>query len=150
VNLTILVLVSVAAAPSPTFSVARIGWLAGSWFGDENGMRMEEHWTTPAGGLMVAMHRDVRPGRPAWFEFLRIEEDSTGVRYMAMPGGRSATPFPLVKQTDSSVTFENPSHDYPQRIMYTLEPDGRLHARVEGRVKGTLRSEEWRWRREAR
>jgi hypothetical protein len=30
------------------------------------------------------------------------------------------------------VVFENPRHDFPQRVAYRLDPDGVLQARIEG------------------
>jgi hypothetical protein len=51
----------------------------------------------------------------------------------------------LVKKTDSSVVFENLEHDYPQRIIYSLEPSGDLRARVEGIRGGKLEFDEWLW-----
>ncbi len=39
--------------------------------------------------------------------------------------------------------FENGEHDFPQRILYWLDPEGRLHARVEGRLAGQPRGQEW-------
>jgi hypothetical protein len=32
----------------------------------------------------------------------------------------------------NSLTFENPSHDFPKMIRYTLTPDGTLEAVVSG------------------
>ena len=34
------------------------------------------------------------------------------------------------------VVFENPQHDFPQRIIYRLEKDGSLLARIEGVNQG--------------
>jgi hypothetical protein len=67
------------------------------------------------------------------FEFLCIVERNGGLVYQAMPNGRQpATDFTLTKIEARSVTFENPAHDFPKMIRYTLGPDGALEAVVSG------------------
>ena len=130
--------------------VAGMAWLAGYWTGTADGLETEELWLPPRGGLMLGTHRDVgREGR-AFFEFLRIETSGEGTVYRAQPSGRPATPFRLVEQEDTSLVFENLEHDFPQRILYQLRPDGTLLARIEGTVDGASRSREWTYRRSDR
>jgi hypothetical protein len=38
--------------------LAQLSWLAGAWSGDDRGTLNEEVWLAPAGGMMLAMHRD--------------------------------------------------------------------------------------------
>jgi hypothetical protein len=42
----------------------------------------------------------------------------------------------LTGATEDSATFENLEHDFPQRILYRLFPDGRLLVRIEGNRGG--------------
>jgi hypothetical protein len=44
------------------------------------------------------------------------------------------------------VVFENPAHDFPQRVIYHLKDDGTMVASIEGLQDGQLRTEEWVWR----
>ena len=101
---------------------------------------MEEVWLAPAGGVMLGMHRDAK-GEKVSFEFFRIAKTPEGLVYLAQPGGRPPTPFKLTEATATRAVFENPQHDFPQRIIYALR-DGRLCARVEG---GTETAQEWCW-----
>jgi hypothetical protein len=136
-----------AAALADTPSVERLGWLAGVWTGTVNGMKMEEHWSTPDGGGLVGMHKDSKGGHMTSYEFFRIVPDDSGrVCYMTSPLGRTPVPFCAIELTDSRVVFENREHDFPQRILYWLEK-GALHARIEGTIDGRARSEEWVWTR---
>jgi hypothetical protein len=124
-----------------------LAWMAGSWAGEQGGLEMEEHWTAPKGGSLLGLHRDVAAGRTVSFEFLRIASSADGIVYWASPQGRPPTPFRLVESKDGRVVFENPGHDFPQRILYWLAADGSLHARIEG-IKGD-KAQEWTWRRMA-
>ena len=146
---TILTLLLLAAprlpAQPPTGDLARLSWLEGRWEGTSGGLAMEEHWTAPRGGALLGLHRDVKDGRMVSFEFLRIQETPEGVVYFASPRSAPPTPFRLAELGDRRVVFENRQHDFPQRILYWIDPAGALHARVEGPQGGKTVSEEWVW-----
>lgn len=128
--------------PAPGLDPARLDWLAGHWTSGSGGGSTEEHWTSPAGGALVGMNKGVREGRIS-FEFLRIGPSAEGLTYFASPAGRPATPFRAIELEARRVVFENKEHDFPQRILYWLDAEGRLHARVEGSLAGQPRSREW-------
>lgn len=128
-------------------SIEGMVWLAGHWIGSTGGVDTEEHWTDPAGGALIGMHKDVKNGKMISFEFLRIIARTDGIYYMASPIGREATPFKLVEQSAGRLVFENPAHDFPNRILYWSDEPGVLHARVEGKEEGVAKSLEWRWER---
>ena len=121
-----------------------LAWLAGSWTGVIDEARVEEHWSVPAGGSMIGMNRTVVGGRTVFFEFLRIEvEDDGRIVYLASPRGRHPpTAFALAAMAERQVAFENPEHDFPQRIIYTRD-DEHLVARIEGTEDGESRHSEW-------
>ena len=136
------------AAPARPESLDRLAWMSGTWTGTDNdGFEMVEHWTDPKGGMMLGLHRDVKGGKAVSFEFMRIQATPTGMVLFASPRGVAPTPFPMAEVGDQRIVFANPAHDFPQRIIYRLTPDGSLNARVEGAVKGKARSEEWTWKR---
>jgi hypothetical protein len=129
-------------------SLDRLAWMSGTWTGtDDNGFEMVEHWTDPKGDVMLGLHKDVKAGKALSFEFMRIQATPTGIVFFASPRGAPPTPFPMAEIGDQRIVFANPAHDFPQRIIYRLTPDGSLNARVEGAVKGQTRSEEWTWKR---
>ena len=107
---------------------------------------MEEHWTHGNDHLMLGMHQDVSAKGRISFEFLRIERRDGKLVYLAMPHAEPETPFPLKSATADRVVFENPEHDFPQRLIYWRD-GARLCARVEGTTKGKAESEEWCWSR---
>lgn len=132
-------------AQTTKFALSDLAWMAGSWTGGAGGVEMEEHWTAPKGNSMVGLHRDVAKGRTMVFEFLRIEQQGDRIVYLSMPNGRSpATAFPLKELSSTRVVFENPSHDFPQRIIYWKDGTD-LRARIEGTMNGKAGSEEWKW-----
>jgi hypothetical protein len=132
-----------AAGGSQRSRLAELAWMAGSWANEQDGKRSEEHWTAPAGGMMLGVHRDVE-GASGSFEFLRIEESAGKVTYLASPQGRPATPFELVESSAQRAVFANPKHDFPQRILYWRD-GASLCAAVEGPMEGETIHQEWCW-----
>ena len=137
------------AAPSAQDSaepqLAELAWLGGHWSSEVDGQYVEEHWLAPRGGSMLGLHRDVDVAgdRTIGFEFLRIVQGQRGIRFLASPNGRPPTPFDLEDIAEGRVVFANPQHDFPQRLTYELEQDGKvLHVRAEGEGGKQL---EWRW-----
>lgn len=102
--------------------VGDLAWLSGSWANEDEGRWTEEHWTAPRGQLMLGVGRSGAANRPVGFEYLRIQPDEDGTPvYFAAPGGGEATAFRLVTVDSTMAVFENPDHDYPQRIRYRRE-----------------------------
>jgi len=127
--------------------LADLGWMAGQWIGVQDGVETDEAWLEPRGNSMLGIHRDTKDGKTASFEFLRIASTAEGITFWASPQGKPATPFRLKEMKGKRVVFENPEHDFPQRIIYWLDGDDSLHARIEGTYKGQPASEEWTWKR---
>ena len=125
--------------PSDATSIDRLSWLAGCWSRERANGMTEEHWMSPRGGTMLGMSRTVRDGRTVEFEFVQIRPSEGTLVYDARPSGQPAARFALKSMTDDTVVFENPSHDFPQRIIYRRTVDG-VAARIEGVASGAPRA----------
>jgi len=128
--------------------LADLSWMAGHWASEVDGTRTEEVWLGPGGGFLLALNRTTPKTGRASFEYLRIEQRKDELVYVASPGGKGSTDFPLADIGERFVLFENPEHDFPQRIRYELDAGGALHARVSGNVNGKEEAEEWTWQRQ--
>jgi hypothetical protein len=134
-----------AGASSPPVAtsggIARLQWLAGCWASERGEPGSGEQWTTPAGGTMLGTSRTIKGGRTIEYEFVVIREDAErSLAYVAHPSGQAMTAFALAKLGDREVTFENAAHDFPQRIGYRLEANGKtLLAWIEGARDGRPR-----------
>ena len=112
-------------------TIAQAAWIGGVWTGTEKTTTVEERWTPPSGGSMLGTSRTMANGAMSAFEFLCIVERGGTLVYQAMPNGRSpATDFTATAVTADSITFENPSHDYPKVIRYAKLPDGSLQTTI--------------------
>ena len=127
--------------PQGKTTIAELGWISGAWVQRSERASVEEHWTSAAGGTMLGVSRTVAGGKTVAFEFLRIEERADGIYYVAQPGGRAATDFKLTKLEGQKAVFENPTHDFPKRILYWRNSDGSLTARIDGGADSTKAQE---------
>jgi hypothetical protein len=92
---------------------------------------------------MMGMARTFKAGKVIFSEFMRIDRRNETLVYTPRIGTRQGpVDFTLKSLTGTEVVFENPAHDFPQRIIYRRTPDG-LHARIEGTENGKARSEDF-------
>jgi hypothetical protein len=113
------------AQAAPPATVADLGWMSGRWETvSANGEWTEESWGRPRGGLMLGYSRSGAGERLREFEFLRVQAGEDGApTYLAQPGGQPAVPFRMTAHDATSATFDNPAHDFPQRIRYVRTGD---------------------------
>lgn len=142
---TILVMLPLMAANAeetpPGASIDQLAWLAGCWASDGSDAGSEEYWMRPAGGTMLGMNRTVHHGRTVAFEFLRIfENKEKSLTLLASPSQQSSTFFQLLSISPNEVVFENPQHDFPQRILYRLVEAGQLLGQIDGVSSGERRT----------
>lgn len=112
-------------------SAQPLDWMAGHWCTDSGAKSVEETWLPPRGDVLVGLGRTYTANRTVGFEFLRIATVEGVQTYIAQPGGRPPTHFARTDGGENWVRFENPEHDFPQRIEYRREGD-RLQAAVGG------------------
>jgi len=146
---SVLALALATTPVQPAADIDRLAFIAGCWtLTRPNGAKIEEQWLSPAGGAMLGMSRSVRDGKLREYEFMRILPAADGkLQFVALPSGQAESAFPIKELGDNAVTFENPQHDFPQRILYRLVDNDTLVARIEGSVGGQARSADFAYRR---
>jgi hypothetical protein len=129
--------VPLAAQKGPTTN--DLGFMSGCWRLEANGRTIEEHWLAPAGGSLMGVSRTVAGGKTVEYEFLQIRDLPEGLTYIAKPSGQPEASFKVLSKTADEVIFENPTHDFPQRVRYRRAGPDALHARIEGSMNGQQR-----------
>lgn len=135
-----------AAQADPADDIARLGWMAGSWIHEQDGVVTRETWLAPLGGVMAGAAQTNAPGKRPFVSHYKITPEPAGATLTAYLPGQPPTPFVLVPGKDGEAVFENKAHDFPQRVVFR-RCDGGLCARTEGVIGGRLQSEAWRYRR---
>jgi hypothetical protein len=145
---TLAILPGLLSGQTQKRSIADLAWLAGCWEGNVRGREVNEQWMKPAGGTMLGMARTVSQGKTVEYEYTQIREDKDGaIYYVAKPSGQSEASFKLIKLENREAVFENPTHDFPQRIIYRQQTDGSLIARIEGTMNGKERAVDYPFKR---
>ena len=135
--LCLFAVVRLASAENLKISTTDLDWLKGCWEGGANGTQFAEHWMKPAGQTMLGMSRTVAGGKTVEFEFMQIRQEDDGeIYFIANPSGQKEARFKLINAAAREVVFENPTHDFPQRIIYRSESVDVLLGRIEGTIKG--------------
>src|SRR5262249_54454881 len=109
---------------------------------------IDECWMKPAGQSMIGISRTIAGGKTVFTEYAQIREANGEIAYVVSLG-LSAKPiaFKLIRSSESEAVFENPTHDFPQRIIYKRESATSLFARIEGAEKGVNKAIDYRYTR---
>jgi len=143
VLLRAVVVLAVLAGPAAAQRVgvvSRLAWIGGCWQRTaRNGQIIDEQWMAPKAETMLGMSRTVRGDSLIEYEQLRIGERAGKAVYFAAPVRQTPSEFTAASVNDTLVVFENPQHDFPQRIIYRKRGADSLIARIEGTANGTAR-----------
>lgn len=133
------VLLDIGTPPAPPpggVTTKDLAFLSGCWTGTrgtgDGAAVLEERWSEPGRDGLVGAGRTTKAGTLVSFELAHVRDDVDGPVFMASPGGRRETPFALTRLADGEAVFENPSHDFPKRVVYRKTSDGGLVARADG------------------
>jgi len=136
--IAVLFVLTPAAAASPPDAPE---WIAGYWLSCEAERETVEVWISDGAGTLVGVNQS-----KGAFEFSRIAADDGRLAFFAQPMGVPPTRFELKFRDGDKLVFENPAHDFPQRVIYARQGD-LLVGRIEGTANGESESMEWRFRR---
>lgn len=108
--------------------------LVGTWESTGNTIFYESWALKPDSGLVGYAYSISQAGDTMFSEKIQIVQIHDSLFYQAkvyrQNQGRIIR-FAMVEQSSNQWVFENPSHDYPNRIIYRIENDSILHTRVE-------------------
>jgi hypothetical protein len=104
----------------------RLDWLTGCWQGDDGMTR--EVWSGSEDGYYFGYSVVLKDGHAVFFEQMRVDPAPLPV-FNAYPAGKGPSAFPATEISDTSVTFANAAHDFPQKIKYWRD-GARLRATI--------------------
>ncbi|HWL40225.1 MAG TPA: DUF6265 family protein [Gemmatimonadaceae bacterium] len=125
--------------PRQRNTIDRVSWLTGCWQATNAERTVYEQWTAPEARAMLGTSRTVRRDSLVEYELVVVREHGERLAYHAHPSGQATTTFFATSVGESSVTFENPQHDFPQKIGYERRGADSLVAWISGPRAGTTR-----------
>ena len=128
------------AAACDSLDTAR--WVLGTWVADDGENSVIEEWRSVGSGTFEGSGRTVsrKTGAVVSSESLRLVAMSSAVYYIAKVS-HNAYPvaFALTTCTAGRLVFENPGHDFPKRIVYSMRPNDGIEVEVsDGRDQGFM------------
>ena len=143
--------------PAAKATVDQLAWVTGAWTGMLGDRTVEQHWSAPLAGSIIAMYRSIQKGRPTLYELLAIEQEGEGVvlriKHFA-PGaglvGREAKEesidHALVKIADRTAVFEGLGST-PTRVTFNSPDASSLDITVERQRDGKWAATEFKYKR---
>jgi hypothetical protein len=138
-----------AQGTAQALTIDKVGWLQGCWQLISGERVVEEQWMAPRAKSMLGMGRTIRGDTLVEYESVLIKEQDGRLAYQAHPSGQPSATFLATAATDSQVVFENPTHDFPQRVGYRRDGADGLVAWIDGVREGKTRKVEFPYRRTA-
>lgn len=151
-----------AAAQTPSTplkaDIDRLSWVAGAWTGTLGERTIEQHWSAPLGGTIVAMYRSILNNKTTLYELLAMEQDGDGVslrikHFAPGPGlvGQEAKDesanHALTKLEERLAVFEGGTPASPVRITFRSPDPASLNITVERTRNGAPVSTEFKYKR---
>ena len=144
--LLVPILFSLASASAQTTLVKDVAWLHGCWEQRDGDRVVEERWMPARAGSMLGVGRTTRGEKLVEHEYIVLTERDGRLAYEAHPSGQATATFMSKPITGREVVFEDPTHDFPQRVGYKSTGPGQLLAWVEGTTGGKTRRIEFNYR----
>ena len=119
--------------------------LLGVWEGIQDSGIYHEEWRKLSDNSLEGRAYLLKKGEIVNPENLKIVIEDGEVYYVAdVSHNEAPVRFRMTSSSDTILVFENPSHDFPQKITYDLAEEGWLKAIIEAEREGNVRRVEFR------
>jgi len=117
---------------SLTKNLDSLSWIVDNWVNADGETVSYEHWQKINDSLFEGGSETVKNGDTIFAEKLKLVMQNGDIFYVAdVKHNPAPVYFKLTSQGSNFAVFENPEHDFPQKITYKIE-EGNLHAFIEG------------------
>jgi hypothetical protein len=143
-------LLSLIVAFTTTGPIDRAAWLLGTWSGGRPGKELVEIWEKQDDSTYLGRGCMVKGRDTVVQESVSLQERNGQLYYIPTVAGQNdgrAVRFTLTAISDRHMVFENPAHDFPQKITYTLIHPDSLLAEISGKIQGEIKSRGYPMRR---
>ncbi len=129
--LYLIIFVNISMAQNK-LDMEKLSWLVDKWVSTNGESTSYEHWTKQDENIFIGGSETIKNGDTVFNEKLRIEKIGDSIFYIAdVKHNPAPVYFKMTALKDDEVVFENPEHDFPQKIIYR-QIEGNLHASIEG------------------
>jgi hypothetical protein len=126
-------------APAAYTEMKKSAWLIGSWENRSQEGNAYESWTKENDSVYTGQSCFVIGTDTVSSESIRIEQRGEELFYIPtvkeQNNGRPVS-FTMTASAENELIFENPGHDFPQKITYLKITDDSLVAEISGNLEG--------------
>lgn len=142
---TVVLFISCADNSNKKFEkLNELSWLDGNWGNKLGEGNLVENWTKSNDSTYTAKSYYIKGKDTLHVENITVTQRKEDVFYIATVKGQNndePVEFKLNPNTEVGFAFENPSHDYPQKIEYKKLSDNQMSATVSGKQEGKISSD---------
>jgi hypothetical protein len=148
-TLILLLIAFVSCKKSETNEKEKIkksDWLLGKWESKVDEGMLSENWKRLNDSTFQAESFFIKEKDTLHFETITLQQRGEELFYSATVKGQNndkPVTFNMTSTTDKKLVFENPKHDYPQKITYSLIKKDSLVAEISGIQLGKPSSEKF-------
>lgn len=121
-------------------------WILGNWENKSVDGNLSETWKKVNDSTFEAQSYFIKEKDTLHFESIILQQKGEELTYSTMVKGQNeekAVAFKLTTTTEKQLVFENPKHDYPQKIIYSeINPDS-IVVKISGIQQGKPSSEQY-------
>ncbi|AWI26037.1 hypothetical protein HYN49_09090 [Flavobacterium pallidum] len=118
-------------------------WLIGRWENDSRAGKLVEEWMAFNDSMLIGHAYFIIGQDTVFSEDLQLKQHEDSLSYLAKVNGQNNNKIVAFRMTSfraNQMVFENPQHDFPQKIVYSHKADS-LIAEISGVEKGQPKTE---------
>ncbi|MDI1255101.1 MAG: DUF6265 family protein [Flavobacterium sp.] len=130
--------------PKKFSEIEKTFWLIGDWENISNEGTLLESWEKKNDSTLIGTSFFIQNKDTVFAEQIALEEREKELFYIPTVSDQNngkPVAFKMTSATEKQVVFENPSHDFPQKITYNLIKKDSLVAEISGFQGGKMHSE---------
>ncbi len=124
----------------------KLNWLIGNWEQKLPDGILVENWTKDNDSTFSGKSYFINKKDTVHFENINLHQDLELLTYTSTVVGQNndkPVDFKLISDADNTFVFDNPIHDYPQKITYKKVTETNLIATISGKQQGKLTQESY-------
>ncbi len=126
--------------------IEKMNWLIGYWELKLNEGLLIESWTKANDSVFIGKSYFIKGSDTIHSEKIQLTQLKDDLFYSPTVVGQNndkAVDFKLTSKNETLFVFENPAHDYPQKISYNIENTTSFTATISGKMQGKLNEEKF-------
>ncbi|MDV6170381.1 DUF6265 family protein [Flavobacterium sp. DG1-102-2] len=119
--------------------IKKAEWFIGNWQNTTDEPNFGETWKQANDSVLKSKAYFVKNGQISYYEFVTLVESAGKLNYIVTVPNQNegeAVSFEMTSANENQLVFENPKHDFPNKIIYNKVGNDSLVAEISGMQDG--------------